>query len=133
MTITAADLPPFTNEPLLELRRPGPRAALGTALRELDARLPLRAPVTIDGTAHADTPGTSVDPSAPARIVALAGDATAADADAAITAARAAFPAWSARSAPERPGVMLAAAPRRRDPREDRTDLRERETDKRCD
>ncbi|MCW2999661.1 MAG: Aldehyde Dehydrogenase, partial [Solirubrobacterales bacterium] len=77
-------LTPFANEPLLELRRSGPREALTGALRDLDARLPLRAPVVIDGDAPAHMPAASVDPARPQRVVATAASATAADAGAAV-------------------------------------------------
>jgi RHH-type proline utilization regulon transcriptional repressor/proline dehydrogenase/delta 1-pyrroline-5-carboxylate dehydrogenase len=123
-------LPPFVNEPLLELRRPGPRAALTAALSALDARLPLQAPVVVDGVVRPGTPRASVDPAAPARVVAHAGDASTDDADAAVAAARAAFPSWCARTARERTDVLLAAAAQLRARRLELTALLLRETAK---
>ncbi|MFL5867626.1 MAG: hypothetical protein ACJ766_11080, partial [Thermoleophilaceae bacterium] len=43
-------LPPFANEPTLELRRGPVRESLLSALTELDARLPLSVPVLIGGS-----------------------------------------------------------------------------------
>lgn len=123
-------LPPFVNEPLAELRRDAPRRALARALADLDARLPLRAPVSIDGVEHAGLPRASVDPARPARIVARAGDAGAQDADAAVAAARRAFPAWSARPAAERADVLLGAAAHLRRRRHELAALLLRETAK---
>ncbi|MCW3017493.1 MAG: aldehyde dehydrogenase family protein [Solirubrobacterales bacterium] len=124
------DLTPFTNEPLLELRRSGPREALTAALHDLDARLPLRAPVVIDGIQQPDTPLSSVDPAHPARVVANAGSANAADADAAVAAARAAFGDWSGRTARDRADVLLRAAAQLRARRLELTALLLRETAK---
>jgi RHH-type proline utilization regulon transcriptional repressor/proline dehydrogenase/delta 1-pyrroline-5-carboxylate dehydrogenase len=124
------ELTPFVNEPLLELRRSGPRAGLTSALRDLDARLPLHAPVAIDGVSSPGTPATSVDPARPDRVVATAGNATAADADAAVAAARAAAPAWSRRTAPERADVLLRAATQLRTRRLELAALLLRETAK---
>lgn len=137
MTTTAAPTPaaaappvPFANEPLLELRRPAARAALTRALAALDARLPLRAPVVIDGAEHPGLPLPSVDPCAPARVVAHAGRATADDATAAVAAARRAFPAWSDRTPGDRAGVLLRAAAHLRERRHELAALLLRETAK---
>ena len=42
-------LAPFTNEPVLELRRAATRQRLAGALKSLDAQLPLSVPVMIAG------------------------------------------------------------------------------------
>jgi RHH-type proline utilization regulon transcriptional repressor/proline dehydrogenase/delta 1-pyrroline-5-carboxylate dehydrogenase len=126
----APPLGPFANEPLLELRRPAARAALTQALADLDARLPLHAPVTIDGREHPGLPLASIDPSRPARVVAHAGRATATDADAAVAAARRAFGAWSAKTAAERAAVLVRAAAQLRDRRHELAALILRETAK---
>src|SRR5204862_5495901 len=81
-----AELPPFTNEPLLELRRGPVRDALLEALRELDRMLPLRVPIVVGGDAGADEGIDSTDPGAPSRLVANAGRATDQEATAAVTA-----------------------------------------------
>ena len=124
------DLAPFANEPLLELRRGPVRASLTAALQDLDARLPLRARTVIDGVAQDDTPLASVDPGRPARIVAHAAGATAADAGAAVAAADAAFGDWSRRPATERAAVLLRAAAQLRERRLELAALLLRETAK---
>jgi RHH-type proline utilization regulon transcriptional repressor/proline dehydrogenase/delta 1-pyrroline-5-carboxylate dehydrogenase len=104
-------LPPFANEPVLELRRSPVRASLAGALAALDARLPLRVPVLVGDDRREGEALSSTDPGQPERIVALAPRATAADVDAAVR--RAAGPglaAWSARPAHERAGVLRYAA-----------------------
>ena len=101
-------LEPFVNEPVLELRRAAERRRLQTALAGLE--LPLRVPIWIgDEQRHGDEL-VSTDPSAPERVVALAAIATAEEADAAVAAARAAFPAWAATPAAERAAALLRAA-----------------------
>jgi RHH-type proline utilization regulon transcriptional repressor/proline dehydrogenase/delta 1-pyrroline-5-carboxylate dehydrogenase len=95
---------PFENEPILELRRAANREALLGALRELDARLPIRI-----GNAKEPT-FESVDPGAPSRVVAVAHRASESDAEAAVDAAAAAFPEWRARSWDERAQVLVRAA-----------------------
>jgi len=99
---------PFANEPVLELRRAPARESLLAALRELDARLPLRVPVLVGGDAVARGTFASTDPGAPSRAVAEASRATAEDAAAAVAAAVDAFPAWRDRR--DRPEIMLRAA-----------------------
>ncbi|MDQ6914753.1 MAG: L-glutamate gamma-semialdehyde dehydrogenase, partial [Actinomycetota bacterium] len=70
-------LPPFTNEPVLELRRAPLREGLVAALGEVDAGLPLRVPVLIGDGAGVAEGLVSTDPGAPDRVVAEAGRATA--------------------------------------------------------
>lgn len=94
---------PFANEPVLELRRAANREALLGALRELDAKLPIRIG---DGRATFE----STDPGNPGRIVAIARHADEADARAAIGAAVAAAPAWRAKSWQQRAEVLVGAA-----------------------
>ncbi len=101
---------PFANEPVLELRRAPVRDSLTAALAELDARLPLHAPIMIGGERGADSGFESTDPSAPERVVAYAGRATESDAGAAVAAASRGFREWSARGAAERAEVLVRAA-----------------------
>lgn len=103
-------LPPFRNEPLLELRRAAERDRLDAALTDLDARLPLRVPLAIGDDRREGDALRSTDPGAPDRVVAVAPRGTAADADAAVAAARAAFPAWAATTPAERAGALIRAA-----------------------
>jgi RHH-type proline utilization regulon transcriptional repressor/proline dehydrogenase/delta 1-pyrroline-5-carboxylate dehydrogenase len=102
---------PFANEPVLELRRAANREALLGALRELDARLPIRVPLIIgDGRAQSGDTFESTDPGAVGRVVATAARATETDAQDAITAAAEAFPKWRATSWRERAEVLVRAA-----------------------
>jgi RHH-type proline utilization regulon transcriptional repressor/proline dehydrogenase/delta 1-pyrroline-5-carboxylate dehydrogenase len=115
---------PFENEPALELRRAPNREALTGAMRELDARLPLRIPMLIGGdridpddaggSRHQESGAgaafESTDPGDRSRVVAIAPRGGPADASAAIDAAVDAFPEWRARSWQERAEVLIRAA-----------------------
>ncbi len=98
----------FANEPILELRRATERSKLAVGLGEL--RLPLRVPVWIGKERRPGEELVSTDPGRPDRVVALAARATGEEADAAVAAARAAFPAWSATPVQERAAALLRAA-----------------------
>ena len=115
-----SSLPPFTNEPVLELRRAPVRASLEEALTELDASLPLEVPVLVGGQRGASSGLESTDPGMPSRLVARAGKAREDDVAAAVDAAARGFKEWGARSAAERAGVLVQAA---RNLREDRRRL----------
>ena len=104
------ELPPFRNEPVLELRRAPVRAELQEALRELDTRLPLRVPVLVGGDRGTDEGTESTDPGTPSRVVAVAGRARAGDVDAAVEAAGRGLRDWADRPAGERAEVLLRAA-----------------------
>ena len=103
-------LPPFENEPVLELRRRPARESLTAALAELDGRLPLRIPVLIGGEDVAASGLESTDPGTPARLVAEAGRAGAEEVDAAVELAGRGFREWSARPAAERAEALVGAA-----------------------
>jgi predicted delta-1-pyrroline-5-carboxylate dehydrogenase group 2 len=123
-------LPPFQNEPTLELRRAPARDALTEALRELDARLPLEVPLLIGPDRRAPGDGAafeSTDPGAPDRVVAHAANGDARDAAPAVEAAAEAFPEWRGRSAAERAEILVAAAARLRERRPELTALQVRE------
>ena len=105
-----AELPPFANEPVLELRRAPVRAELAGALAELDARLPLRVPVRVGGDARHGDELTSTDPGAPDRVVAIAAEATRDEVSAAIAGADGARREWAARDPRERSAIMRRAA-----------------------
>ncbi len=101
----------FRNEPLAELRRAWVRDGLSEALAALDAELPLSVPVRVGGDRRdAPAPLASTDPGAPERIVATAAAATSEEVDAAVRAAQAAQPAWSALGAARRAEVLSRAA-----------------------
>jgi RHH-type proline utilization regulon transcriptional repressor/proline dehydrogenase/delta 1-pyrroline-5-carboxylate dehydrogenase len=106
--MTATALPPFANEPVLELRRATERAKLAVGLGEL--RLPLRVPVWIGRERRAGDELVSTDPGRPERVVALAAGATPAEADHAVAVARAAFGGWAATPVTERAAALLRAA-----------------------
>jgi predicted delta-1-pyrroline-5-carboxylate dehydrogenase group 2 len=110
-------LPPFRNEPTLELRRAPVRDSLLAALAELDARLPLSVPVLVGGERGAADGLDSTDPGAPSRLVARAGRAGSEEATAAVEAAARGLGQWSTRSAAERADVLRAAAARMRERR----------------
>jgi RHH-type proline utilization regulon transcriptional repressor/proline dehydrogenase/delta 1-pyrroline-5-carboxylate dehydrogenase len=104
----------FSNEPILELRRAPERDALLEALRALDTRLPLSVPVLIGGDRGAATGLDSTDPGTPERLVAQAGEAGAAEAQAAVEAAQRGFAEWGARPAAQRAEALRGAAARLR-------------------
>jgi predicted delta-1-pyrroline-5-carboxylate dehydrogenase group 2 len=110
MTTQTDLLPPFTNEPVLELRRAPVRAGLADALAAHDARGPLAVPVWIAEDARRGDALVSTDPGNPDRVVAEAAAATEAEVDAALEAARAGHRDWGRRSATERAAVLVRAA-----------------------
>jgi RHH-type transcriptional regulator, proline utilization regulon repressor / proline dehydrogenase / delta 1-pyrroline-5-carboxylate dehydrogenase len=107
-----SDLPPFSNEPILELRRSQVRSQLTSALERLDHSLPLEVPVMIGGDHRAPAGGQldSSDPGEPDRLVARAAKAFEADVGQAIANARDGFRTWREFSAVERAGALIKAA-----------------------
>jgi RHH-type proline utilization regulon transcriptional repressor/proline dehydrogenase/delta 1-pyrroline-5-carboxylate dehydrogenase len=103
-------LPPFANEPTLELRRAPARDALTQALGELDERLPLAVPILVGGDAGSADGIDSTDPGAPQRLVARAGIASDGDVAAAVEAAGRGAAEWGARPAAERAEILGRAA-----------------------
>ena len=103
-------LPPFSNEPILELRRGSARSALVEGMEWLEQRLPVRVPVWIGEDRGATEGLDSTDPGDPDRLVATAGKATPADVDWAVATALRGFRAWSQRPAGERAGALVRAA-----------------------
>jgi len=103
-------LPPFRNEPVLELRRAGAREQLAAGMRALEPKLPLRVPVWIGDDRREGDELVSTDPGDPDRVVALAAMATEDEADRAVRAADDAFPAWSGTPAARRAEILVAAA-----------------------
>jgi RHH-type transcriptional regulator, proline utilization regulon repressor / proline dehydrogenase / delta 1-pyrroline-5-carboxylate dehydrogenase len=108
--VSAGSIPPFANEPTLELRRAPDRESLTAALAKLDSRLPLEVPVLIGGDRGSASGIDSTDPGNPDRLVARAGIATEADVDAAVAAAAASAREWGKRTAAERADVLGKAA-----------------------
>jgi RHH-type proline utilization regulon transcriptional repressor/proline dehydrogenase/delta 1-pyrroline-5-carboxylate dehydrogenase len=116
--------PPYRPEPLREWRRGSARAAFAVAIDRARDRLgregsalgghgprDIAVPALIDGD-QVRTPMslTSVDPARFDAVVATSASCTAADADAAVVAARRAAPAWRATPPPERAGLLFRAA-----------------------
>ena len=96
---------PFTNEPVLELRRAPVRAQLADALAAHDARGPIRVPVWIGDERREGDDIASTDPGDPDRVVATAAAATDAEVEAALASAR----PWRA-PARERADTLIRAA-----------------------
>src|SRR5579884_3184927 len=103
-------LPPFANEPVLELRRAPVRAQLQDAMRDLSSRLPLRVPVMIGSGERTGAELPSTDPGEPDRVVALATRGSEADVTAAVEEAERGLREWRAVAADERAGALIRAA-----------------------
>ncbi len=104
-------LPPFANEPVLELRRGQVRAQLGEALSQLDRLLPLEVPVMVgEDERVGGLDLRSSDPGRPDRVVALCARAGPDDVRAAIDVAQEGFGTWRAVSAAERATTLVRAA-----------------------
>src|SRR3954469_1603315 len=99
---------PFTNEPILELRRAPVRAQLNGALDAFDAEPVVRVPVWVGDDTRAGDALPSTDPGNPDRVVALAAVASEADVDHALDLASRS--AWKRTSAAERAEVLIRAA-----------------------
>ena len=110
-------LPPFANEPILELRRAPVRDQLTGALAALDAELPVRVPVWVGGDRREGDELVSTDPANPERVVALSASATPDDVERALAAAQREFPRWSRVPAEERAAMLRRAAQILRDGR----------------
>src|SRR4051794_9754385 len=105
-----ADLPPFVNEPVLELRRAAVREQLTSALDSLDAQLPLGVPVIAGGDVRSDQDFESTDPGRPDRVVAHVSSAREAEVADAVVMATRAHRAWSAVDVRERARALVGAA-----------------------
>src|SRR3954454_23533744 len=97
---------PFTNEPILELRRAPVRAQLAGALEAFDAQPVVRVPVWTGADRREGGALVSTDPGAPGGVVGEAAVASQGDVDHALaTAAWGAIP-WGRRSAAELAEVL---------------------------
>ena len=106
----SAPLPPFANEPILELRRASVRSQLDDALARVDARLPLAVPVRIGDGARSGSELSSTDPGAPERIVAAAAAASTGEVAEAVGEAQRGLAQWRAVGAVDRAAALLRAA-----------------------
>jgi len=103
-------LPPFANEPILELRRASVRSGLQDALARVDGRLALQVPVMIGDDERVAPELVSTDPGNPDRVVAHTARATVAEVDTAVQTARRSLADWGSRPASERAAALVAAA-----------------------
>jgi RHH-type transcriptional regulator, proline utilization regulon repressor / proline dehydrogenase / delta 1-pyrroline-5-carboxylate dehydrogenase len=105
-------LAPFHNEPPTDFARAENRQEMRRALDEVRSQLGRRYPLVISGK-EIDTGSRmldSVNPSQSSRVVGQASLASIEHADAAIAAARSAFPRWAATPAAERAAILIKAA-----------------------
>ncbi|HUJ44582.1 MAG TPA: proline dehydrogenase family protein [Opitutaceae bacterium] len=112
-SLSAREAPahPFRNAANTDFTRAPARDQLRAALKAASAQLGRRWPLVIGGRKIADREYLpSVNPARPAQIVGHWAKATRADADAAVAAARAAFPGWRATAANARSGILDRAA-----------------------
>ena len=101
----------FRNAPNTDFTRPAARDALRAALAAVTARLGQKHSLVIGGKKISDRDLIpSVNPARPTQIIGHWARATVADADAAVAAARAAFPAWRDTSAEARGKILERAA-----------------------
>ncbi len=103
-------LPPFANEPVLELRRSAVRAQLSDALARVDRELPINVPVRIGSDERVGDQLASTDPGAPERLVARAARAGASEAAAAVAEAQQGLRAWRSIAATQRANALINAA-----------------------
>ncbi|HZU59424.1 MAG TPA: aldehyde dehydrogenase family protein [Solirubrobacteraceae bacterium] len=121
------NLPPFVNEPVLELRRSAVRSRLAGALQALDSQLPFTVPVMIAGHQRTDPDFVSTDPGHPDSVVAQVAAAREAEVDEAVRTAARGVQSWSRVSAAERAQALLRAAAWLRERRLDLAALEVRE------
>ncbi|NQV05303.1 L-glutamate gamma-semialdehyde dehydrogenase [bacterium] len=108
---------PYRPEPYSDFANPANRVAFETALAGVESQLGGDASPIIAGSPVATSKSiVSVDPSRPDRVIGRVGSASAAEAESALAAAWAAFPAWSSLPAIERAryGMHLAELMRSR-------------------
>ncbi len=111
-TIGRAELAPFQNEPPTDFALAGNREAMRRALDEVRGQLKRDYPLWIAGAAAGNERPRldSVDPSRSSQVVGRVALAGAVQAGQAVTAARAAFPAWAETPVGDRASVLIKAA-----------------------
>ncbi|MDB6167227.1 MAG: rocA1 [Verrucomicrobia bacterium] len=109
-----AALPPqFRNAPNTDFTLAANREKQRAALKAFSGQLGRRWPLVINGKKISDREFVpSVNPARPSQIVGSWARATLADAEAAVAASQAAFPAWRARPVEERAAILERAADR---------------------
>ncbi len=101
----------FDNEPNLDFSQPAVRERFAGAIAAVRKTLGREHPPVIDGRAVKTAASIdSLNPANPDERIGRAGQATVADADAAVAAARGALPAWARTSAADRASVLDRAA-----------------------
>ena len=101
----------FVNAPNTDFTRAASREKMRAALKAAEAGLGRRWPLVIGGRRISSRDYVpSVNPARPSQVVGSWARATAKDAEDAVAAARAAFPAWSATPPGDRAGVFLRVA-----------------------
>jgi 1-pyrroline-5-carboxylate dehydrogenase len=112
----ARTIPEFRNEPLTDFSKPENRTAMEGALRKVEGSLGRTYAIVVDGQRLTSTKTIrSLNPSDPDQVVGTFASATAEQAEAAIRAADAAFPAWSATPPDQRSEILFRAASKMRD------------------
>ncbi len=107
----AAPVPGFRNAPNTDFTKESNRQRMREALAALGSRLGRKHPIVIGGRKISDREWVaSTNPAHTSQVVGLWARATEADADLAVAEARAAWPAWAARPADERAGILDRAA-----------------------
>ena len=101
---------PFTNEPVLEMRRSSVRAQLTDALSSVEASLPLSVPVRLGQDSRVAEELSSTDPGRPDRLIAHAASARPDEVDAAIATAREGLRLWRAVPVARRAQALIDAA-----------------------
>jgi RHH-type proline utilization regulon transcriptional repressor/proline dehydrogenase/delta 1-pyrroline-5-carboxylate dehydrogenase len=109
---SAAELPPFCNQPPTDFARASNRDAMRLALEQVREQLGRAYPLWIDGREVSSDSRRldSLDPSHRSRIVGRVAVAGVEQAEAAVAAARKAAPPWAATSARQRAGILIKAA-----------------------
>jgi RHH-type proline utilization regulon transcriptional repressor/proline dehydrogenase/delta 1-pyrroline-5-carboxylate dehydrogenase len=103
--------PAFRNAPNTDFNLESNRARMVSALGAAAGGLGRRHPIVIAGRRISDREWiASTNPARPSQVVGFWARATEADADAAVAAARAAWPKWAARPVPERAAILERAA-----------------------
>jgi RHH-type proline utilization regulon transcriptional repressor/proline dehydrogenase/delta 1-pyrroline-5-carboxylate dehydrogenase len=107
-----AEPAPFRNEPPTDFARSENRDAMRGALERVQVELGRSYPLLIGGEEIGAVPRwlDSLDPSHSSRVVGRVAAAGASHADAAVAAARRAFPAWAAKPAHDRAAILVGAA-----------------------
>ncbi len=101
----------FHNEPVHRFVREEERQAFAQAIDQVRGALGRRYPLLIDGQARESHDGiTSINPARSEEVIGVVARAGAREAEAAIAAARRAFPDWAARTAEERATLLERAA-----------------------